>query len=72
MTLLKKREEHLDALIEELLHRADNLRRAWEGSLADVTDCVRAVARAADDARVTAAKVDDLRDVMLYGPDGGR
>lgn len=71
-TLLKQREEELKDLIDTVLVRAETLRRCLEGGFSDLTNCVRSLATAASDARLLAAKVDDLRDVEAYGPDGGR
>lgn len=71
-TLLEQREAELKELIETVLHRAETLRKCVEGGYSDTNDRVRDLAAAAFDARLLAAKVDDLRDVERYGPRGGR
>lgn len=71
-TLLARREEQLKELVADVLDRAETLRRCVEGGYSDVNDRVRDLAAAAHDARLIAAKVDDLRDVKRYGPEGGR
>ncbi len=72
MSLLKQREEQLKTIIEDVLTRAETLRKCVEGGYSDVNDRVRDLASATHDARLIAAKVDDLRDVERYGPGGGR
>lgn len=72
MSLLKQREEELKELIETVLVRAETLRKCVEGGYRDINDRVRDLASAAFDARLIAAKVDDLRDIEEYGPGGGR
>lgn len=72
MSLLKRREQELKELIETILVRAETLRKCVEGGYSDVNDRVRDLASATYDARLIAAKVDDLRDVERYGPNGGR
>lgn len=71
-TLLEQREAQLKELVEDVLHHADVLRKCVEGGYSDVNDRVRDLAVAALDARLIAAKVDDLRDLEKYGPRGGR
>jgi len=71
-TLLEQREAELKDLIETVLVRAETLRKCVEGGYRDTNDRVRDLATAALDARLIAAKVDDLRDVERYGPRGGR
>jgi hypothetical protein len=71
-SLLQQREEELMDLIETVLVRAETLRKCVDGGYSDVNDRVRDLACAALDARLIAAKVDDLRDVEEYGPGGGR
>lgn len=71
-TLLERREEELKALIDATLECADLLRKCVEGGYSDVNDRVRDLATASFNARLIAAKVDDLRDVTNYGPNGGR
>lgn len=71
-TLLEQREAELKDLIETVLHRAETLRACVEGGFHDTNDRVRDLATAAADARLIAAKVDDLRDIERYGSRGGR
>ncbi len=60
-TLLEQREEELKVLIENVLVRADTLRKCVEGGYRDTNERLRDLASAAFDARLIAAKVDDLR-----------
>lgn len=71
-TLLARREAQLKELIDDVLKRADTLRKCVDGGYSDVNDRLRDLAGVTHDARLLAAKVDDLRDVERYGPDGGR
>jgi hypothetical protein len=71
-TLLERREAQLKVMIDDVLERAAVLRKCVEGGYSDVNDRLRDLASAAHDARLIAAKVDDLRDVERYGPEGGR
>jgi hypothetical protein len=72
VTLLEHREKQLKELVDDVLARAETLRKCVEGGYNDVNDRVRDLAAAAHDARLVAAKVDDLRDVKQYGTGGGR
>lgn len=72
MTLLERREEQLKELVDDVLDRAATLRRCVAGNYSDVNDHIRDLAVAVEGARLIAAKVDDLRAVTEYGPDGGR
>jgi hypothetical protein len=71
-TLLEQRQAELNDLIDTVLVRAEMLRKCVEGKHSDVNNHVRDLARAAEDARLIAAKVDDLHDVEKYGSRGGR
>ena len=71
-TLLTRRQNELKLLTDDLLVRADMLRKCVEGGFCDVNERLRDLATVAHDARLVAAKVDDLRDVEKYGKGGGR
>ncbi len=71
-TLLKRRVEQRDDAVEDLLTRADMLRKCRDGKYVDIRNHVVMVADAARQAARLAELVEDLQDVEKYGPGGGR
>jgi hypothetical protein len=71
-TLLQRRKKQLDEAVEDLLTRADTLRKCRDGGYSDVNSRVADVESAAREAARFAALVEDLDDVEKYGPGGGR
>lgn len=72
MTLFELREQALADKLEEVLHCADLLRRCVENKFSDTNLRIVDLETKVREARVLAARVDDLRDVAKYGPGGGR
>ena len=70
--LLRQREEELADKLKEVLWCADLLQRCVSNSFADTNLRIVDLETKAREARVLAARVDDLRDVAQYGPGGGR
>lgn len=71
-TLLQRRIVQRDDAVDDLLDRAETLRKCRDDKYSDVCTCVASVANAARDADRFAALVEDLQDVEKYGPNGGR
>lgn len=71
-TLLQIRLDQRDDAVDDLLTRAETLRKCRDGKYSDIRTCVASVANAARDADRFAALAEDLQDVEKYGPNGGR
>lgn len=71
-TLLQRRVEQRDEAVDDLLTRADTLRKCRDGKYSDLNARVGDVARIAVEAVRLAELVQDLQDVENYGPNGGR
>ena len=71
-TLLQRRIESRDIAVEDLLTRADMLRKCRDGAYSDIRNHVTMVLDAARNAARYADLVEDLQDVERYGKNGGR
>ncbi len=71
-TLLQYRIEQRNEAIEDLLERAETLRKCYLGGFSDVAARVRDMEEKLREASSFSSLVADLEDVEKYGPGGGR